>query len=116
MESYSQILLHEANTNFGGTQNTPISNDILVNLTKTKLEDFTIPSSGSGVTIEKVVKVVMAAQNFIGSALQSEPHAAIAWAGVSMFLPVSTIHWKVRKSSNAQSTLNNISFVNQSCV
>ncbi|TGO39060.1 hypothetical protein BHYA_0061g00150 [Botrytis hyacinthi] len=53
-----------------------------------KLDGFTIPSSRSGEKIEKVVKVVIAAKTFIGSTLESEPHAAIAWAGVSIFLPV----------------------------
>ncbi|KAJ8063320.1 hypothetical protein OCU04_008550 [Sclerotinia nivalis] len=90
MEDYSRILLDEANINpVGGiTQNAPISNDALVQLTKAKLDNFTTTYSRSGNMIEKVVKVVMAANNFIGSTLQSEPHAAIAWAGVSMFLPL----------------------------
>ncbi|KAF5870288.1 putative sex-determining protein fem-1 protein [Botrytis fragariae] len=55
-----------------------------------KLDEFTIPSSRSGDKIEKVVKVVIAAKTFIGFTLESEPHAAIAWAGVSMFLPDPT--------------------------
>ncbi|KAF7950505.1 hypothetical protein EAE96_007788 [Botrytis aclada] len=44
---------------------------------------------------ELVVKVSMAAKGFITSAVESEPHTAIAWAGVSIFLPANrfTIHW-----------------------
>lgn len=91
MEDYTRILLHEVNTTPGEStrRNAPISNDTLVQLTKKKLEGFIIPSSRSEDKIEKVVRVLILAKNFIGCTLQSEPHAAIAWAGVSMFLPVS---------------------------
>jgi len=37
---------------------------------------------------EKVVKFVMWSKNVIGAAASLEPHAAIAWAGVSLLLPV----------------------------
>lgn len=91
MDDYSRILVREADTTPGPSsiQDVPVSNDTLINLMKAKLDGFTIPSSRSGEKIEKVVKVVIAAKAFIGSTLESEPHAAIAWAGVSMFLPVS---------------------------
>ncbi|KAM0309073.1 hypothetical protein ACHAO8_009375 [Botrytis cinerea] len=90
MEDYTRILLHEVNTTPGEStrRNAPISNDTLVQLTKKKLEGFIIPSSRSEDKIEKVVRVLILAKNFIGCTLQSEPHATIAWAGVSMFLPL----------------------------
>jgi hypothetical protein len=37
---------------------------------------------------EKVVKFVMWSKDVIGAAASLEPHAAIAWAGVSLLLPV----------------------------
>lgn len=39
---------------------------------------------------DKAVKVVIATKEFISSAVSSEPHAALAWAGVCIFLPVKT--------------------------
>lgn len=37
---------------------------------------------------DKAVKAVIAMKEFISSAVSSEPHAALAWAGVCVFLPV----------------------------
>jgi hypothetical protein len=37
----------------------------------------------------KIVKTVLFAKDFVGQAVSNEPHAALAWAGVSMLLPVS---------------------------
>ena len=37
---------------------------------------------------EKVVKFIMWSKDVIGAAASLEPHAAIAWAGVSLLLPV----------------------------
>lgn len=37
---------------------------------------------------EKAIKVIVATREFISSAVSSEPHAALAWAGVCVFLPV----------------------------
>ncbi|KAF7908887.1 uncharacterized protein EAE98_012445 [Botrytis deweyae] len=90
MEDYTRILLHELNTTLGGnnSRNAPISNHTLVQLMRKKLDGFSIPSSRSEDKIEKVVKVLMAAKSFIDFAFQSEPHAAVAWTGVSMFLPL----------------------------
>jgi len=38
---------------------------------------------------KKIVKTVLFAKDFVGQAVSHEPHAALAWAGVSMLLPVS---------------------------
>ena len=37
----------------------------------------------------KSVEVIIASKDFIGAAVSAEPHAALAWCGVSLLLPVS---------------------------
>ena len=37
----------------------------------------------------KFVRIVMFARNFVSQAVSTEPHAALAWAGVCVLLPVS---------------------------
>ena len=37
---------------------------------------------------DKAVKIVMFVKDFVSSAVSAEPHAALAWAGVCVFLPV----------------------------
>ena len=39
--------------------------------------------------VDRVVKVVIYAKDFVTSAVSVDPHAALAWAGVCVFLPVS---------------------------
>ncbi|KAL4928200.1 uncharacterized protein BDV17DRAFT_264963 [Aspergillus undulatus] len=41
-----------------------------------------------GGQFDKVVKIVVTVKDFISSAVISEPHAAMAWAGVCIFLPL----------------------------
>jgi hypothetical protein len=36
-----------------------------------------------------VIRMVIAFQNIIGDVVSAEPHAALAWTGVVMILPVS---------------------------
>lgn len=38
---------------------------------------------------DKIVRIVMFAKDFVSSAINTEPHAALAWAGVCVLLPVS---------------------------
>ena len=38
---------------------------------------------------QQAVKVVIASKDFIAAAVAADPHAAIAWTGVSLLLPVS---------------------------
>lgn len=38
--------------------------------------------------LEQTVKAIVFAKDFVSSAASSEPHAALAWAGVSMLLPL----------------------------
>jgi len=49
---------------------------------------------------EQVVKFIMWSKDVIGAAAALEPHAAIAWAGVSLLLPVRG-HCSHRHSENA---------------
>ena len=48
--------------------------------------------AGRKVSIRKatdpILKFVMFAKDFITSAVSAEPHAALAWAGICVFLPV----------------------------
>ncbi|KAJ5725089.1 uncharacterized protein N7483_006446 [Penicillium malachiteum] len=37
---------------------------------------------------DKAVKIVLAVKDYVSSAVNSEPHAALAWAGVCIFLPL----------------------------
>jgi len=39
--------------------------------------------------VDRVVKVVIYAKDFVTSGVSADPHAALAWAGVCVFLPVS---------------------------
>jgi hypothetical protein len=70
----------------------------LQKLVDRKLQDMQnsrlkITVSGKEVVVkEKVSKIVhgiLSAKRFIGSAVSAEPHAALAWAGVLIVLPVS---------------------------
>jgi hypothetical protein len=49
---------------------------------------------GVGDIIDKIVTGILYAENLIGQAVRAagEPHAALAWAGVCLLLPVSTIY------------------------
>lgn len=40
--------------------------------------------------VRKVVYAILSVKDFIGSAVSAEPHAALAWAGVLVILPVSS--------------------------
>ncbi len=38
--------------------------------------------------VRKIVHIVLSVKDFIGSAVSADPHAALAWAGVLVILPV----------------------------
>ncbi|OQD71732.1 hypothetical protein PENPOL_c001G05426 [Penicillium polonicum] len=66
-------------------------------IAKSKVEEIDLakwqPKIGShsvdvGGGFDKAVKIVVAAKEFVSSAVSSEPHAALAWAGVCIFLPL----------------------------
>lgn len=39
----------------------------------------------------KIIRTIISCKDFIGAAISAEPHASLAWAGVLIILPVSTI-------------------------
>jgi N-terminal domain of NWD NACHT-NTPase len=41
--------------------------------------------------VDKIVSAIIFAKDFITAAASLEPHAALAWAGVSVLLPVSLV-------------------------
>jgi len=42
--------------------------------------------------VGKIVGVIISAKSYISSAVSAEPHAALAWAGILVILPVSIFH------------------------
>ena len=48
--------------------------------------------------VNRVVRIVMFAKDFVSSAVSAEPHAALAWTGVCMLLPVSIERFRVLRS------------------
>ncbi|KAF3400789.1 hypothetical protein DPV78_005126 [Talaromyces pinophilus] len=58
---------------------------------------------------EKAIKVIIATKEFISTAVSNEPHAALAWAGVCVFLPL--LENPTRQSKDAQDCLETIPFV-----
>ena len=46
----------------------------------------------------KLVRIVMFARNFVSQAVIAEPHAALAWAGVCVLLPVSLESFRLQVS------------------
>jgi hypothetical protein len=62
----------------------------LANLIEKRLQNIRNQEwSAAGDIYKKIVKTVLFAKDFVGQAVSNEPHAALAWAGVSMLLPVS---------------------------
>lgn len=45
--------------------------------------------------VDKIVRIIMFAKDFVSSAVNAEPHAALAWTGVCMLLPVSIERFRV---------------------
>jgi len=67
-------------------------------LVQKKVDDMELAQSKLGLgnkeiklrpQVDRVVKVVIYAKDFVTSAVSADPHAALAWAGVCVFLPVS---------------------------
>ena len=66
------------------------TNEEVIDLIKDNLEKAKQQSKTMEV-IDNAAKVISFGQAFVTSALSSEPHAALAWAGVSIFLPVCAL-------------------------
>src|SRR5271155_2419733 len=61
---------------------------------KTKLQDIKSKQwPAAAKAYGKIVKGVVFAKDFIATAASNEPHAALAWAGVSMLLPVRAYYF-----------------------
>ncbi len=45
---------------------------------------------------DRIVKTVVFAKDFVSSAVSSDPHAALAWAGVCVLMPVSITSFSVQ--------------------
>ena len=69
-----------------------LARNIELKLKKQDSERLMIPFLNKQIKVrdqaEKVVKFIMWSKDVIGAAASLEPHAAIAWAGVSLLLPV----------------------------
>lgn len=72
----------------------------LENLVKNKLDaiqkaQLTVTVGGEAIIVKdqvrKVVHTILSFKDFIGTAISAEPHAALAWAGVVIILPVSVV-------------------------
>ncbi|KAJ5197517.1 hypothetical protein N7449_007996 [Penicillium cf. viridicatum] len=102
-QRYEEILLAQDEINGEPSQNhlAPAGSyqreEQLRQIAKSKVEEIDLarwqPRIGShsvdvGGGFEKAVKIVVAAKEFVSSAVSSEPHAALAWAGVCIFLPL----------------------------
>ena len=48
--------------------------------------------------VNRVVRIIMFAKDFVSSAVNAEPHAALAWTGVCLLLPVSIQRFRVLHS------------------
>jgi hypothetical protein len=44
-------------------------------------------------SVERMSKIILLAKDFVSSAVGTDPHAALAWAGTSAILPVSSLHF-----------------------
>lgn len=60
----------------------------LLEVCENSLKAMNSPSGRADKVLEKTIKIVGLAKDFVGSIVSVEPHAAVAWAGVCLFLPV----------------------------
>lgn len=96
VSKYEQVLTREAHANLNDTKSVPATSmqqaptsDELDQLIKINIQKAETQSKAVEV-VDKVAKVVTAVKDFIASAASNEPHAALAWAGISVTLPVRT--------------------------
>ncbi|KAA8565832.1 hypothetical protein EYC84_009652 [Monilinia fructicola] len=91
-QQYSRIIQQE-----GGKSDENSIEEISISLAKTatllevcenSLKAMNSPSGRADKVLEKTIKIVGLAKDFVGSIVSVEPHAAVAWAGVCLFLPV----------------------------
>ncbi|KAF7861978.1 hypothetical protein EAF04_007858 [Stromatinia cepivora] len=90
-EHYSLIICREGakgdDVNSNKAPKTLADTATLLEICKNSLESMNSPSTRADKVLEKTVKIVGLAKDFVGSVVSAEPHAAVAWAGVCLFLP-----------------------------
>ncbi|KAJ5903859.1 hypothetical protein N7504_006242 [Penicillium tannophilum] len=103
IEKYENILLNQVKGNGDSSQNhlAPIGSyereEQLRQIAKSKVEEVNLAQWQVNIgshsvdlrgQFNKAVKIVVAAKDFVSSAVSAEPHAALAWAGICLFLPL----------------------------
>ena len=66
-------------------------------------------TSTLGRYLKKAVDILIATKGFIGPAVSAEPHAALAWCGVSLLLPVSLLNYGPPYTYDAKAPSKSIS-------
>ncbi|KAF7925022.1 uncharacterized protein EAE98_007110 [Botrytis deweyae] len=91
-EQYSIIICREADKN---NEHHPdesaqcLANPaMLLKVCQNSLETMNSPSGRANKVFEKTIEIVGLAKDFVGSVVSAEPHGAVAWAGVCLFLPL----------------------------
>lgn len=85
---YEAVLANKAPVS-GQRATDTLKSENMMNSTKARLNELSTAQSITTSYTEKFVKIVLAGKDFVASAARSKPHAALAWAGVSILLPVS---------------------------
>ncbi|TGO26200.1 hypothetical protein BPAE_0064g00160 [Botrytis paeoniae] len=60
----------------------------LLKVCQNSLETMNAPSGRADKVFKKTIGIVGLAKDFVGSVVSAEPHGAVAWAGVCLFLPL----------------------------
>ncbi|KAM0317008.1 hypothetical protein ACHAO8_002814 [Botrytis cinerea] len=91
-EQYSLIICSEADKSdeyHSNESEKPLANAAtLLKVCQNSLETMNVPSGRADKVFEKTVEIVGLAKDFVGSVVSAEPHGALAWAGVCLFLPL----------------------------
>ncbi|KAM0155062.1 hypothetical protein ACHAQE_006965 [Botrytis cinerea] len=91
-EQYSLIICSEADKSdeyHSNESENPLENAAtLLKVCQNSLETMNVPSGRADKVFEKTVEIVGLAKDFVGSVVSAEPHGALAWAGVCLFLPL----------------------------
>ncbi|KAF7891251.1 uncharacterized protein EAF02_001576 [Botrytis sinoallii] len=91
-EQYSLIICREADKNnehYSNESTQSLANPaMLLKVCQNSLETMNSPSGRANKVFEKTIEIVGLAKDFVGSVVSAEPHGAVAWAGVCLFLPL----------------------------
>jgi hypothetical protein len=97
IDAYQMVLLQESGIEKGNLENDTLHGQMSALIdSKLRLIDearWKFQVQGKTVVmrsaVDRIVKGVLFAQSFIAAAASADPHAGLAWAGVSLFLPAS---------------------------